>query len=108
MSDFLNDRILRFDYGTKAFKDVFVQKGSGGLQGPWGIAFNKFDDSAQPRTFYVASEGTSRCPPPPPLHRARSPACRPLALPLAASSSMTPATAALCASGQMSLVVQRA
>merc|ERR1711871_1117962 len=59
VSDFLNDRILRFDYGTKAFKDVFVQKGSGGLRGPWGIAFNKYDDPAQPRTFYVASEGTS-------------------------------------------------
>jgi len=59
VSDFLNDRILRFDYGTKAFKDVFVQKGSGGLKGPWGIAFNKFDDAAQPRTFYVSSEGTS-------------------------------------------------
>jgi len=36
-----------------------VQKGSGGLRGPWGIAFNKYDDPAQPRTFYVASEGTS-------------------------------------------------
>merc|ERR1712164_215190 len=40
-------------------KDIFVQKGSGGLRGPWGIAFNKYDDPAQPRTFYVASEGTS-------------------------------------------------
>merc|ERR1712159_41921 len=59
VSDFHNDRILRFDFATKAFKDVFVQKGSGGLRGPWGIAFNKYDDPAQPRTFYVASEGTS-------------------------------------------------
>merc|ERR1711977_346400 len=59
VSDFLNDRILRFDFATKSFMDVFVQKGSGGLSKPWGIAFNKFDDSAQPRTFYVASEGTS-------------------------------------------------
>merc|ERR1712164_84340 len=59
VSDFLNDRILRFDFATKSFKDVFVQKGSGGLRGPWGIAFNKYDDPAQPRTFYVASEGTS-------------------------------------------------
>merc|ERR1719502_2630335 len=59
VSDFLNDRILRFDFATKSFKDVFVQKGSGGLRGPWGIAFNKFDDPAQPRTFYVSSEGTS-------------------------------------------------
>merc|ERR1719502_2322139 len=58
-SDFTNDRVLRFDFATKAFKDVFIQKGSGGLRGPWGIAFNKFDDPAQPRTFYVASEGTS-------------------------------------------------
>lgn len=61
VSDFLNDRVLRFDFATKQFKDVFVQKGSGGLRGPWGIAFNKYDDPAQPRTFYVASEGTSRC-----------------------------------------------
>jgi len=59
VSDFSNDRILRFDWAVKSFKDVFVQKGSGGLRKPWGIAFNKFDDSAQPRTFYVASEGTS-------------------------------------------------
>merc|ERR1711977_621320 len=59
VSDFLNDRILRFDFATKSFMDVFVQKGSGGLRGPWGIAFNKYDDPAQPRTFYVASEGTS-------------------------------------------------
>jgi len=58
-SDFLNDRVLRFDFATKAFVDVFVQKGSGGLRGPWGIAFNKYDDPAQPRTFYVSSEGTS-------------------------------------------------
>jgi hypothetical protein len=59
VSDFPNDRVLRFDYATKQFKDVFVQKGSGGLRKPWGLAFNKFDDAAQPRTFYVASEGTS-------------------------------------------------
>eukprot|EP00656_Telonema_subtile_P018390 TRINITY_DN1992_c0_g1_i3.p1 TRINITY_DN1992_c0_g1~~TRINITY_DN1992_c0_g1_i3.p1 ORF type:complete len:436 (+),score=102.24 TRINITY_DN1992_c0_g1_i3:122-1429(+) len=59
VSDFLNDRVLRFDFATKAFVDVFVQKGSGGLRGPWGIAFNKYDDPAQPRTFYVSSEGTS-------------------------------------------------
>merc|ERR1711934_750082 len=59
VSDFLNDRILRFDFATKSFMDVFVQKGSGGLRGPWGIAFNKYDDPAQPRTFYVSSEGTS-------------------------------------------------
>merc|ERR1711981_602429 len=59
VSDFLNDRVLRFDFATKSFMDVFVQKGSGGLRGPWGIAFNKYDDPAQPRTFYVASEGTS-------------------------------------------------
>jgi hypothetical protein len=59
VSDFLSDRILRFDFATKQFKDVFVQKGSGGLRGPWGIAFNKYDDPAQPRTFYVSSEGTS-------------------------------------------------
>jgi hypothetical protein len=59
VSDFLNDRVVRFDFATKQFKDVFVQKGSGGLRGPWGIAFNKYDDPAQPRTFYVASEGTS-------------------------------------------------
>merc|ERR1719502_827260 len=59
VSDFLNDRVLRFDFATKQFMDVFVQKGSGGLRGPWGIAFNKYDDPAQPRTFYVASEGTS-------------------------------------------------
>merc|ERR1711907_184173 len=58
VSDFLNDRVLRFDFATKQFKDVFVQKGSGGLRGPWGIAFNKYDDPAQPRTFYVSSEGT--------------------------------------------------
>lgn len=59
VSDFLNDRVLRFDFATKAFMDVFIQKGSGGLRGPWGLAFNKYDDPAQPRTFYVASEGTS-------------------------------------------------
>merc|ERR1712072_111572 len=50
---------FRFDFATKSFMDVFVQKGSGGLRGPWGIAFNKYDDPAQPRTFYVSSEGTS-------------------------------------------------
>merc|ERR1712166_1491238 len=55
VSDFLNDRVLRFDFATKAFMDVFIQKGSGGLRGPWGLAFNKYDDPAQPRTFYVAS-----------------------------------------------------
>jgi len=59
VSDFANDRVLRFDHATKLFKDVYIQRGSGGLRKPWGIAFNKFDDSAQPRTVYVASEGTS-------------------------------------------------
>ena len=85
VSDYENDRVLRFDFATKAFKDVFVQvnhwplvspvshimiqltklprsrsqKGSGGLKDPWGIAFNKYDDPIQPRTFYVASGGTS-------------------------------------------------
>merc|ERR1711907_443006 len=54
VSDFLNDRILRFDFATKSFMDVFVQKGSGGLRGPWGIAFNKYDDPAQPRCFLSA------------------------------------------------------
>merc|ERR1711865_531392 len=38
VSDFLNDRVLRFDFATKAFMDVFIQKGSGGLRGPWGLA----------------------------------------------------------------------
>ena len=55
VSDFTNDRVLRFDHATKAFKDVFVQKGSGGLKEPQGIAFNKYDDASQPRTFYVSS-----------------------------------------------------
>jgi len=58
VSDFLNDRVLRFDFATKSFKDVFVQKGSGGLAGPWGHAFNKFDDPTQPRTMLVSSEKT--------------------------------------------------
>lgn len=59
VSDFANDRVLRFDHATKAFKDVFVQKGSGGLKEPHGLAFNKYDDATQPRTFYVSSGATS-------------------------------------------------
>jgi hypothetical protein len=58
VSDHQNDRILRFDVASKAFVDVFVQKGSGGLVGPWGLAFNQFDDPDQPRTLYVSSAGT--------------------------------------------------
>ena len=56
ISDFANDRVLRFDYATKNFVDVFVAKGSGGLSGPRGIAFNPFDDADQPRSFYVSSD----------------------------------------------------
>jgi len=56
ISDFANDRVLRFDYATKNFVDVFVAKGSGGLFGPRGIAFNPFDDADQPRSFYVSSD----------------------------------------------------
>lgn len=59
VSDYANNRVLRFDFATKSFMDVFVQKGSGGLDKPWGLAFNKYDDSEQPRTFYVSSAGTS-------------------------------------------------
>jgi len=59
VSDFANDRILRFDYASKAFVDTFVQKGSGGLVGPWGFTFNQYDDPEQPRTLYVSSAGTS-------------------------------------------------
>jgi hypothetical protein len=59
VSDFENGRVLRFDHATKAFKDVFVAKGAGGLKGPWGIAFNKFDDPTQPRTMLVSSKGTN-------------------------------------------------
>merc|ERR1719502_1213823 len=39
-SDFTNDRVLRFDFTTQNFKDVFIQKGSGGLRGPWGTTQN--------------------------------------------------------------------
>ena len=59
MSDYANHRVLRFDFATKSFMDVFIHKGSGGLNKPWGLAFNKYDDAEQPRTFYVASDTTS-------------------------------------------------
>jgi len=58
VSDYSNDRVLRFDYDTRSYSGVFVAKGSGGLSEPRGIAFNPFDDADQPRTFYVSSEGT--------------------------------------------------
>ena len=41
VSDYANDRVLRFDHATKLYKDVFVAKGSGGLAQPRGLAFNK-------------------------------------------------------------------
>jgi len=58
VSDYTNSQVLKFDYATKEYVDVFIQPGSGGLKHPWGIKFNTFDDPAQPRTVLVASEGT--------------------------------------------------
>merc|ERR1711871_1155624 len=53
VSDFKTSSVLRYDADTGAFFDVFVQPRSGGLDGPWGLAFGL------DHNFYVASERTS-------------------------------------------------
>merc|ERR1712054_623485 len=53
VSDFKTSSVLRYNADTGAFFDVFVQPRSGGLDGPWGLAFGL------DHNFYVASERTS-------------------------------------------------
>merc|ERR1712159_65902 len=53
VSDFKTSSVLRYNANTGAFFDVFVQPRSGGLDGPWGLAFGL------DHNFYVASERTS-------------------------------------------------
>lgn len=50
VSDFKNDRVLRFDSVTGDFVDEFIQKGSGGLHHPWGVAIGPGGD------IFVSSE----------------------------------------------------
>ena len=54
ISDFKTSSVLRYNADTGAFFDVFVQPRSGGLDGPWGLAFGL------DHNFYVASERTNR------------------------------------------------
>jgi len=54
VSDFKTSSVMRFHADTGAFIDVFVQPKSGGLDGPWGLAFNPFN-----RDLYVSSERTN-------------------------------------------------
>jgi len=53
VSDFKTSSVLRYNADTGAFFDVFVQPRSGGLDGPWGLAFGL------DHNFYVASERTN-------------------------------------------------
>merc|ERR1711988_1058662 len=53
VSDFKTSAVLRYNADTGAFFDVFVQPRSGGLDGPWGLAFGL------DHNFYVSSERTS-------------------------------------------------
>jgi len=53
ISDFKTSSVLRYNADTGAFFDVFVQPRSGGLDGPWGLAFGL------DHNFYVASERTN-------------------------------------------------
>jgi len=54
VSDFKTSSVLRYNADTGAFFDVFVQPRSGGLDGPWGLAFGL------DHNMYVASERTNR------------------------------------------------
>lgn len=54
VSDFKTSSVLRYNADTGAFHDVFVQPRSGGLDGPWGLAFGL------DHNLYVASERTNR------------------------------------------------
>jgi len=53
VSDFKTSSVLRYNADTGAFHDVFVQPRSGGLDGPWGLAFGL------DHNLYVASERTN-------------------------------------------------
>merc|ERR1711970_426600 len=53
VSDFKTSSVLRYNADTGAFFDVFVQPRSGGLDGPWGLAFGL------DHNLYVASERTN-------------------------------------------------
>merc|ERR1712072_723557 len=53
VSDFKTSSVLRYNADTGAFFDVFVQPRSGGLDGPWGLAFGL------DHNMYVASERTA-------------------------------------------------
>jgi hypothetical protein len=53
VSDFKTSSVLRYNADTGAFYDVFVQPRSGGLDGPWGLAFGL------DHNMYVASERTN-------------------------------------------------
>lgn len=53
VSDFKTSSVLRYNADTGAFFDVFVQPRSGGLDGPWGLAFGL------DHNFYVSSERTA-------------------------------------------------
>lgn len=53
VSDFKTSSVLRYNADTGAFVDVFIQPMSGGLRGPWGLAFGL------DHNFYVASERTN-------------------------------------------------
>jgi hypothetical protein len=53
VSDFKTSSVLRYNADTGAFFDVFVQPRSGGLDGPWGLAFGL------DHNFYVSSERTN-------------------------------------------------
>merc|ERR1712100_540077 len=53
VSDFKTSSVLRYNADTGAFHDVFVQPRSGGLDGPWGLAFGL------DHNMYVASERTN-------------------------------------------------
>jgi DNA-binding beta-propeller fold protein YncE len=53
VSDLSSNAILRFRADVGSFIDTFVNPGSGGLNGPWGLAFGT------DQNLYVASDGTS-------------------------------------------------
>ena len=52
ISDYANDRVLRFHASTGEFVDEFVPRGRGGLSKPYGISYGPNQH------FYVASAGT--------------------------------------------------
>merc|ERR1712072_631239 len=62
VSDFKTSSVLRYNADTGAFFDVFVQPRSGGLDGPWGLAFgldhNFYVSSARTATRYTGTTAT--------------------------------------------------